>query len=326
MNMDFLAIPADVLASVLNRTDPLSVCNLLSTSRAVCEGVRSFRDLIHFDELDRFVDALPTDLGSPNLSTECNVHLFASSSASSMEHTMNGTGRLILGCNRAQYISIVCPTAIERVRVILGGCLALFFDRRLLQLFATDEFDIMAFLRHLPAVELQSIWIEYETRPNTPATLSVAVGPPGPQIGSFVCLVTWRFIEVFEIASGFCNRAAECSLKMFPNGGSLGFVVAIGIERPSAAEVKSFTMVIDGAEHVVSGSSTVSSSIPRHLQNFPVNLHNCHYIPTSERMVVDDLILQVNFWEPFAGEVVVWQVRTNHLFTNGTVYGLMLAS
>lgn len=329
--MDLLTFPSDVFASVLNRTDPQSLCNLLCSSKVVCEWIRSFKDLIHFaqfDEVKRFVDDLPVS-GSENPTKESNVHLFASATAGAVDHVMNGRGRICLELDRSQYMSIMCPTAIERIQVLLGGYQVLFFDRRLLQLFATDKFDIMAFLRYLPAVEAHQIEILWKTSPNTPARLSIAVAPLGPQIGSFECLVRWRFIEVAELVEEGCDHSTSINLWLDPRSVSLGVIVAVkGGSGLTTTSVNTFTMGIDGADHVVSGRSTVNSSLPRHLQNFPAILGNCHYIPVEKVgwSSVDTLTLQIDFLKPFDGNITVWGVRNNHLMTQGTMYVIQSAS
>lgn len=327
MNMSFLTIPPDVLASVLNRTDPQSLCNVLRSSKAVCEWVRSFKDLIRFpqfDEVKRFVDALPV-IESENPTNESNVHLFASGAAKSVDHTVIGRARFSFGLDGSQYVSITCPSAIERLQVLLGGCQVLLFDRRLLQLFASDRFDIMAFLRYLPAVEDHWIEIRLRTVPDTPATLSVTVAPHAPQIGSFDCLVRWRFVEVVDWGPEDCHHMTTIRWRLSPRSVSLGFIIAVrGGAGLTTALVNTFTFGIDGSEHVVDGASTaIDTSIPQHLKNFPVSLHDCHYIPTAEKVdwsSVDTMRLQVDFWRPFVGDITFWEVRNNHLMTQGTMY------
>lgn len=166
--MDIFSFTPDILASILNITDGSSITNLMCTSKAMCQFVRSLRDRIHINTVVNFIENLPYITGIENECKEQNVNIFnKEGQVYDSQYTLYGKGHISFSQRYIEFVEIRCPIVSKYYKVIIGQFLILEIDETMMLIFDKDEyFDIMNPNKYLPTLQFHDIRIYYDIGDN----------------------------------------------------------------------------------------------------------------------------------------------------------------
>lgn len=328
--MNILALPSDLLAEVLSKTDGDSVQSVLCTSKQVCNIVKLIRHSIRLENgLLKFIESLPVLKGAQNDAREENLEIFQNlgRNESIEQHGLHKRGVICLSDKLRQYTSIRCPAQADLIMLSVGGMQMVKLDASTLRLMRTAEYvDLMHFLRFLPAVAYHDIRIDYDVglQDLTLYTTHVPFATPMPQ-------ATWKLFDVTQVWDNLhATHAHDMVCPLYSNHMSLGHIVLVEQEGTAVTDlVKNFSLKIDEVVCEIAASCCRVQNIPSKLFNCPVPLRDCYYIQMSEKVNcsrVDRLKLDIIFYREESVKVTIYNVHSNYARTAWGMMGLAFSN
>lgn len=321
--MDLSHLPVELLARILNRTDPDSVLSVASANKHTCNLIRSCRDMIHFDNvlLRRFIDGLPHTC-SPWYDdwSDKNVHLLeCCAEDTAVEHRIVGRKQWVMdGCD-VRFMSIRFPAAAKFIRLKTSpGLEILFLDAALLQSMNVDGYvDVLKIMNHLVNAEHHGLIIEYDTG-STSMSMFVITNRYKQLPSCVHSCVRWEITQFNELVDHTMESLLTSRYLIYPQLPVRGFIVT----ADEIDIIKTFTLGLDSSEHVIEAAATRCNVIPRWLCNLPVMLHNCYYVQLAVSCY-KRTSLHIEFSKKYTGRIRIYAACVNILATAGGLQAVM---
>lgn len=326
--MDIRAFPPDVLALTLSMLSGPSIINLLCTSKQVHNCVHSVQGAICAQSvLNDIADELPQAVDDCTALMETGVDsLQICGKPYTTEHDIHmgrGPTKSTFKYNRDAFISIIVPTTLQSVSIVLGGYRVISLHQPLLQAMesADGNIDLMAFLKHFPLNPWHdvSVWHHAE---QAPATLTV-IRAPVKEVDS---AMRWRFLQIDQVLYDRVLEAGATTFRFQSNMASLGHIIVITHKGREVTDiVRSFTFSFGDRRWEIPGCAAMGSRIPERLFNCPVKLRNCYFLPLWSKVDCSRLPwlkLEFDFNRPLDGWIGVYNLRPNSAFAWGVHFGV----
>ena len=335
--MDFVQLPSELFARILNLTDMDTAINMRCTCRHLSNFIISVRDLINLKHpLQEFIASLPVVKGVQNTVQEENIAGFDISGKQVQfeQHSLCGRGRERLR-HDVQYTSIriEVPKGGSIIRLNIGDYTILSLDKLLLHIMRDEDgfLDLMNFMRYLPDCQWHNINIVYAIDVNT-LTLFTAFIERRVMLPDTVH--TWKIFgveNVYQDESVIVAKNSRIVVRLSSNFISLGHVVVIKQGNKFLTDcLSSLKLHVDGqpSKPVIASAAKIKS-IPAKMLNCPINLHECYYLQMSEKVNcsrVQQMLLEMEFCQTLTASVTVYNLHINFARAYAGMLGVMFAS
>lgn len=335
--MDFVQLPSELFARILNLTDVDTAINLRCTCRDLSNLIISVRDLISLEHpLQEFIASLPVIEGAHNFVQEENIASFdvIGQPLQFEQHSLCGRGREQLRRN-VQYTSIrvEVPKGGSIIALNIGGFTVMRLDKLLLQIMRDEDgfVELMDLMRYLPDCFWHNINIDYAIDVNT---LTVYTAFIERTVSIPNTIHTWKILgmdDVYQDESVIVAKDSVIVLRLSSNFISLGHVVVIKQGDKLVTDcLSSLKLHVDGqSSKPVIASAAKIQSIPAELLNCPISIHDCYYLQMSEKVncsKVQHMLLELEFCQTITASVTVYNLHKNFARASAGMLGVMFAN
>lgn len=335
--MDFVQLPSELFARILNLTDMDTAINMCCTCRHLSDLIVSVRDLISLKHpLQEFIASLPVVEGAQNTVQEENIAGFDISGKQMQfeQHSLYGRGSQRLRRD-VQYTSIrvEVPKGGSMIKLNIGVDTFVRLDKSLLHILRDEDgfVELMNFMRYLPDCHWHNINIDYTIDVNTMTVFTAFIER---RVSLPDTVHTWKIFgmdKVYQDESVTVAKNSVIVTHLSSNFISLGHVVVIKQGNKFLTDcLSSLKFHVDGQpSKPVIASAAKLQSIPVKMLNCPVNLRECYYLQMSEKVNcsrVQQMLLEMEFCQTLTASVTVYNLHTNFARATGGMLGVMFAS